>query len=295
MLKMLQKQKFIDWLKQKNLKEKTLFFYGFYLNKLGMENIPNQKEIDKFLKRYNNSIAKAMIINLKQYLLRNLEETQLTDNEIRILQNLDIPKVTGRKPIKIPKVLIIEQVYDIEKNLRFERDKLMLLLSFYCGLRLGELFKLTVNSFNFDIWKIQLEKGLTPDGEAIVYGKGDKQGTALIPFWLMQRIRNWVNATYTERFKIGQFKKDEPIFWIGTRRWQTILSIASKKALGFHVNPHLLRHSFATHLYNNGWDIKEIQEMMRHSSISSTEIYTHVSKEKLKEKFIQISQQKMLN
>ena len=171
----------------------------------------------------------------------------------------------------------------------------MLLLSFYCGLRLGELFKLTVNSFNFDIWKIQLEKGLTPDGEAIVYGKGDKQGTALIPFWLMQRIRNWVNATYTERFKIGQFKKDEPIFWIGTRRWQTILSIASKKALGFHVNPHLLRHSFATHLYNNGWDIKEIQEMMRHSSISSTEIYTHVSKEKLKEKFIQISQQKMLN
>jgi len=292
---MLQKQKFIDWLKQKNLKEKTLFFYGFYLNKLGMENIPNQKEIDKFLKRYNNSIAKAMIINLKQYLLRNLEETQLTDNEIRILQNLDIPKVTGRKPIKIPKVLIIEQVYDIEKNLRFERDKLMLLLSFYCGLRLGELFKLTVNSFNFDIWKIQLEKGLTPDGEAIVYGKGDKQGTALIPFWLMQRIRNWVNATYTERFKIGQFKKDEPIFWIGTRRWQTILSIASKKALGFHVNPHLLRHSFATHLYNNGWDIKEIQEMMRHSSISSTEIYTHVSKEKLKEKFIQISQQKMLN
>src|SRR3990167_1737318 len=292
---MLQKQKFIDWLKQKNLKEKTLFFYGFYLNKLGMENIPNQKEIDKFLKRYNNSIAKAMIINLKQYLLRNLEETQLTDNEIRILQNLDIPKVTGRKPIKIPKVLIIEQVYDIEKNLRFERDKLMLLLSFYCGLRLGELFKLTVNSFNFDIWKIQLEKGLTPDGEAIVYGKGDKQGTALIPFWLMQRIRNWVNATYTERFKIGQFKKDEPIFWIGSRRWQTILSIASKKALGFHVNPHLLRHSFATHLYNNGWDIKEIQEMMRHSSISSTEIYTHVSKEKLKEKFIQISQQKMLN
>jgi integrase/recombinase XerD len=67
--------------------------------------------------------------------------------------------------------------------------------------------------------------------------------------------------------------------------WQKLLGESSDKVLGRHINPHLLRHSGATWLRENGWELDDIKEYLGHSSINTTQIYTHISKERLADKF----------
>jgi integrase/recombinase XerD len=71
---------------------------------------------------------------------------------------------------------------------------------------------------------------------------------------------------------------------MGDRHWEKLIEKSSIKALGYKINPHTLRHSCATYLLENGWDIKEVQEYLGHESIMSTEIYLHINKGRLKEK-----------
>ena len=78
--------------------------------------------------------------------------------------------------------------------------------------------------------------------------------------------------------------KEDPIFNIGIRRWEDIIAKCSKKAIDRRINPHLLRHSSATFLEEMGLSISEIAEFLGHESISTSQIYIHINKERLKSK-----------
>ena len=154
------------------------------------------------------------------------------------------------------------------------RDRTMLELLYACGLRVSELVNLT-----------SIEVGLN-EGVLRVTGKGDK--TRLVPFG--EIARTWLEKYLKEaRPVILQGQIDDALFVTArggamTRQmfWILIKKYAAQAGISIHLSPHTLRHAFATHLLNHGADLRVVQLLLGHADISTTQIYTHVAKERLK-------------
>jgi len=263
---MIDKNELIKWFEVKGLSEKSIQDYTYYFDKINFEKL-DQKYLIWFLQRYNNNISRALVKNIILYV-----KTNDFPEEIKgLINTLTVPKSTGRKRKRLPNVITKEQVYQIASIMDNQRDRIMVLLTFYCGLRMNELLNIIYDSFNWDVWIKDKEEF----GEVKVIGKGDKQRKCLVLPELMESVYKWVQTIMANQYV------DEPLFKIGQRRWQKILEKNSLKALGRRVNPHLLRHSLGAHLVNKGVDIRIIQEILGHSSITSTAIYTQLSKKKV--------------
>lgn len=293
--------KFENWLSNKNLKERTIENYIYYFNKFNFEFF-NQETVSRFLmdKTNRNSIARSFLVNFQRFLLVNYKELGLSDENRLKIAEIELPKLTGRKSQKIIKPIPHEYIQLLEKALETEKERLMLLLSYYCALRLGELIKIKVISFNWDKWKASPEKM----GECIVYGKGDKEGIALIPADLMKRIARFIRNSSFDSLNSYLFirsRQDKINFKNRSRTWQRKIREAGirsgitkfdekgKVIEDTRVHPHRLRHSYASYLHNvKGLSLKEIQEVLRHADIQSTQIYTHIDKEHLKPKLNQM-------
>ena len=157
------------------------------------------------------------------------------------------------------------------------RDRAILELFYQCGLRLAELTALTDASIDTNAWLIR------------VMGKRKKM--RLVPFGEIaaQRLHEYALAR-TEKFGKGMerlfvSKSGEPISERSIAR--VVEKYTKKLREGNRVSPHKLRHSFATHLLDNGADLLAISELLGHASISSTQIYTHVSTATLKKEYLQ--------
>lgn len=288
--------KFEEWLINKNLKERTIENYIYYFNKFTFNSF-DQESVSRFLsyKANRNSIARSFLVNFQKFLTVNYKEFGFSQEYRLKIAEIELPKLTGRIKERLIKPIPHDQIGLLERFLETEQLKLQLLLSYYCGLRLGELIKITIISFNWDQWKKEPSKM----GECRVYGKGDKEGIALVPAVLMKRIAVYIRS---KKFK----SLDSKIFIRGDntinlknkgRTWQMKLRAAGIKAGITKLNeegkpiketvvhPHRLRHSYASYLLNEkGLNLKEVQEILRHSTIQSTQIYTHINKEHLKEK-----------
>ena len=192
-------------------------------------------------------------------------------------ENIRQPKL----PKKLPNYLTIEEV-DKLLDVRLDnplayRNKAMLELLYSTGVRITELIELKLNNIDFTDELIR------------VMGKGSKEriiplGEEAVKYLSMyiNQYRNLILKTKTSDYLfINNFGNQI------TR--QGFFKIIKKecKAQGIekNVSPHTLRHSFATHLLNNGADLRVIQELLGHSDISTTQIYTHISKEKLKQDY----------
>lgn len=261
-------ENFESYLINRGLGKLTIKRYLWFYEKFeGMENL-NVNYIDRFLGSYRNRpLARAFLNNYQEFLERS-DET---------FRRIPIPRMTGTRPVRIPKVLYENQIMDIEDVMKSERDKLLLLLSFYCGLRLSGLMNIKPYDFNWDKW---MPKQGEP-GELRVIEKGEKERIVLVPARLMKRVRVWISEVASKR----DTDPNNSIFGISNRRWGQILGRSSSIALSFSVNPHLLRHSYATYLLDRGFDLLDIKELLGHKSIETTQIYTHINKDKLKEKF----------
>ena len=154
------------------------------------------------------------------------------------------------------------------------RDRAMIELLYASGLRISELANARLENFNFDERVVR------------VTGKGNK--TRLVP---VGRKACDAMAAYlsTERPKLVKRRSGSEIFLSerGTklttaRIWQIVKKHAQQAGLDKNIYPHLLRHSFATHLLGNGADLRIIQEMLGHADISTTQVYTHVDQQRLK-------------
>ena len=189
---------------------------------------------------------------------------------------LSTPKVSKKLPNFIDENIINELMN--QPDIRTEkglRDKAILELFYSTGMRLSELINLNIGSIDE---KNNLVK---------VFGKGSKE--RLIPFgkrakfcmeeYLKKRVLNWNTASDGLPLFVNDRNERIPRRTIQRRISNYIKMIASGKRLG----PHTLRHSFATHLMNRGADIRAVGDLLGHTSLSSTQIYTHIKPEKMKE------------
>lgn len=155
------------------------------------------------------------------------------------------------------------------------RDRAMLELLYATGLRVSELISLSMNSIN---WQV---------GFLAVMGKGGKERVVPVGRTAYDAVRRYVDEA---RPKFARSKTTEVLFLnrfgrAFTRQglWKIIVGYAQKAGLQKNVHPHTFRHSFASHLLEGGADLRAVQVMLGHSDISTTQVYTHVTRERLKE------------
>lgn len=182
---------------------------------------------------------------------------------------------------KLPKVLSVKEVellLEAPQTLTPYgiRDKAMLEVLYATGIRVTELTSLNINSINLGV------------GFVRCIGKGSKE--RIIPIGRI--AADWLNQyILLPRLQLIKQRKNEDALFInhlGTRLtrqgfWKIIKKYARESHIEKEITPHTLRHSFATHLLDHGADLRAVQEMLGHADISTTQIYTHVSKTRMKE------------
>ena len=174
-----------------------------------------------------------------------------------------------KKEKKIPAVLSKEEIKKLFSALSNKKSRLMISLIYACGFRVSELIHLKLNDLDF------AEK----IGQAR-QAKGKKDRIFNIPEFLFEDLKKQAEKQKAEE---KEFLFSGPNGPLSSRNLQKIVKNAAWKAgIDKKVSCHTLRHSFATHLLESGTDIRMIQELLGHSSISTTEIYTHISTEGLK-------------
>lgn len=269
---------FVRWLEGRDLSERTIKEYKYYLGKLNKLGKLNQENTDKLIRKLNNNVCRALLKNVKTYLLRNKSEFKLTDSERVNIAAIEIQKKVRSERRKIPETISITEVEDIYKEFKKDVYKIMLILTYRCALRISELFNISSNDFNFTLWK----KNRAKNGMLKVEGKGKRKDTILVKPHVMKMVEAFINNSYDPK----KFNPEIPLFQaIKPHVWRHALRATGKKAIDKKVNPHMLRHSYATYLLEQGWDIRRIQVFLRHSDITSTQIYAQVSKKQLSEDY----------
>jgi len=182
-----------------------------------------------------------------------------------ITLNIKRPK----KERKIPAVLTKEEIKSMISAAETRKSRLMISLLYACGLRVSELTNLKINNLDFND-KVGFVK----------QGKGKKDRIFNIPAFLSEELKALVDK---QRQNNQEYLFSGPKGKLSSRNLQKIVSkLAIKIGLNKSVHPHTLRHSFATHLLEDGVDIRKIQILLGHADLSTTQIYTHVSTEELK-------------
>lgn len=191
-------------------------------------------------------------------------------------ETLEPPKL----PKKLPKVMTVQEIEFILKEDLNKLEIVILELLYGCGLRVSELVNLKINDFDLNAKYLQCNgKG---SKERIV-PLGSKAVAAIKTFlperdFIMQKFR-----TNTKKLLINAHGK------LVTR--QEVYNFIHKQGKKIHksISPHTLRHSFATHLLENGADLRVVQELLGHSDVATTQLYTHISKKRLKEVYFAIN------
>lgn len=183
----------------------------------------------------------------------------------------------------MPTYLLVDEVFRLlerperEKPLGL-RDLAILEVLYSCGFRVSELEALTISSIDFDERLVR------------VIGKGDKERIVPIGSQALQAVRNYLEATQYLRRSNVYLSRDEPLFinfrgraLSGRSIGRIIKKYAIESGLTADVSPHSMRHTFATHLLDGGADLRAVQELLGHESLSTTQKYTHVSLDRLME------------
>ena len=270
---------YLNYLKyERKLSHNTYESYAYNLKKISSsfedKSLTNltEDEIRQFLYDSKES-AKTNAHYLT--VLKSFYDYLLDNNVIKVnpCLNIKMPKIEK----SLPKFLTIDEVNEL-LNIKLQkpmdyRDKAMLEVLYATGIRISELLDLNLNSYN--------EKGAFIK----VMGKGSKE--RIIP--LSDITINYLNLYIKEYRPLILKDKESPFLFVnytGKRMSrQGFFKILKKKCedanIKKEVSPHVLRHSFATHLLNNGADLRVIQELLGHENITTTEIYSHISKEKI--------------
>ena len=256
-----------------------LLKFSNYLTKKKILNLNslNRNDIRNYLLKLKSDGLKPSsisrhIVSIRKFFEYLLQEGLISEDPSALIHS---PKIWKN----IPETLSVDEVTTLLtyisslKNYRHAfRDKVMIELSYACGLRVSELVNLKLNSIYFEESYIQ------------VTGKGQKDRLIPINKSTLIIIDEYIK---TERLKYNiddnhLFLSQHRKFLTRQRIWQIIKKHIKNAGIIKNISPHTLRHSFATHLLENGGTLRAIQEMLGHSNISTTEIYTHIEKNRLK-------------
>ena len=255
-----------------------LNLFSQWLNKDLEKNIldVSQADIQEYL-AFKFPTSKSRSISRLLATLRRLFRYLLRENKITIDPTLEIqsPKI----PKSLPKSLSEEDIESLLAAPNLEkssglRDKAMLELLYACGLRVSELV-------NILLTEISLTEGIVR-----VTGKGSK--TRLVP--MGEEAVDWIKKYINEGRKDILKQQSSKYLFITLRGqamtrqafWYLIKRYSILAKINKPMSPHILRHAFATHLINHGADLRVVQVLLGHSDISTTQIYTHVARERLK-------------
>jgi len=273
---------------ERGLSKNTIENYGFDIERLCLFLDTNQIEVspikisDETVQQFIYSVSKEVnprsqariISGLKSFFNYLVFEDYRTDNPLELIET---PK-TGRK---LPDTLAVQEIdsliaaIDLSTN-EGERNRAMLETLYGCGLRVSELVSLKISDLFFE------------EGFIKINGKGNKE--RFVP---IGKLTQKYMEIYQKEIRINlTIKKGcEDTLFLNRRGNQLtramiftiIKDLAVKVNLNKNISPHTLRHSFATHLLENGADLRSIQLMLGHESITTTEIYVHLDRSFLKE------------
>lgn len=256
-----------------------------YISFLEREKIMDWNQIDRYVivlflqylkeeGKSDNSIIR-MNSSLRQF-HRFLRQEKVTETDP--MQFVNTPK----KAEILPKVMSMGEVErlletpNVEKDIGL-RDRAILEVMYATGLRISELVHLRMDELHLTMGFIQ------------TIGKGNKE--RIIP--IGGQAVKWLNEYLEDSRPIfeGRAKEESPYVFLNARGrglsrqgvWKNIKKIVQQAGIKQNVTPHMIRHSFATHLLENGADLRIVQELLGHSDISTTQIYTHITKARMKE------------
>ncbi|OIO81551.1 hypothetical protein AUJ84_00800 [Candidatus Pacearchaeota archaeon CG1_02_32_132] len=171
-----------------------------------------------------------------------------------------------KKEMQLPEVLTKEEVKRLIDSAETKKSRLLISLLYSSGLRVSELVNLKPTEINFDENTGKVKKG-----------KGSKDRMFIISENLAKDLGDYLKKKKEHQYV---FSKDKPLT---TRNIQKIVkNLRVKAGINKKVTPHTLRHSFATHLLEEGTDIRMIQTLLGHASLNTTQLYTHISSEQIK-------------
>jgi integrase/recombinase XerD len=273
---------------ERGLSKNTIENYGFDIERLCLFLEVNKMEVsplkitDETIQQFIYQVSKEVnprsqariISGLKSFFSYLIFEDYRNDNPLELIES---PK-TGRK---LPDTLAVQEIdaliaaIDLSSN-EGERNRAMLETLYGCGLRVSELVSLKISDLFFD------------EGFIKITGKGNKERFVPIGKLTQKYIQIYQNEI---RGNLTIKKGCEDTLFLNRRGNQLtramiftiIKDLAIKIGLKKNISPHTLRHSFATHLLENGADLRSIQLMLGHESITTTEIYVHLDRSFLKE------------
>ena len=249
-----------------------------YLDSLNIDYLKvTREDILNYLKNIKDKNELTLSHNIS--VLRSFYKFLILEEKIgkNPMENIDLPKLSK----KLPSVLTVDEVdklLNIDLNDMYDyRNKAMLELLYASGLRVSELINLKVED-------VDMENDLVK-----TLGKGSKM--RIIPFgnYALEALKKYI---YEYRSDFIKKEVSEYLFLNNhgkkmTRQgfFKILKGIALKQGIKKEISPHTIRHSFATHLLNGGADLRSIQEMLGHSNLATTQIYTNISREELKKNY----------
>lgn len=252
-----------------------LYLLAKYYKKKNLKNL-KKEEIQEYLRKSDKSSkTKARYLTtFNNYYKYLIEKKRINKNPC---EGIKMPKLEKRLPEYLT-IDEVDQLLNIRASTSYElRNKAMLEVLYATGMRISELCNLTMSNLFLEDHLIK------------VFGKGSKERLVPINDIAINALneylkfgRNELLSTHTCEFVFISSRHRKI-----TRQafFKYIKKLCQEKGIKKNISPHILRHSFATHLLNNGADLRVVQELLGHSDISTTQIYTHLSTEKLEQEY----------
>jgi integrase/recombinase XerC len=231
-------------------------------------------------KNYSNTTINRHLSSLRTFYDYLLKQSIVDDNYFKDIKGM-------KKPKRLPKVVkendLVHLFDSIDKTtpLGF-RNYVILEILYGCGIRVSELCNMQINQIDFNNETIK------------IHGKGAKERNVILFEPLKSDLKEYLNLYRKELLIKGHDLYERNVFLnknggpLTSRGVRVILdSIIKNTGETYRLSPHMLRHSFATSLLDNGADLRSVQELLGHESLSTTQIYTHVSLEKMKKEYMQ--------
>lgn len=223
------------------------------IEKISLDDVKNF--LAQLIDKYSNKSRSLAVSSLRFFFKRVVDRPD-------IFVKLEVPK----KEKKLPIVLTVEEVKNLLAAATNKKSKLILKMLYSSGLRVSELVNLKPKDLDFNQNIGWVRKG-----------KGSKDRIFKIAESLSKQLQKYINKNPANKFL---FSKDKPLT---PRNIQLLIKKAAQKAnINKKVTPHTLRHSFATHLLENGENLLVIQQLLGHENLETTRIYTHISQEQIK-------------